>query len=177
MKKKDLKKLCLMGIAGGMAIVAQPAQASDGILLAGGCGAVPRGNSQTGDNYAPQGSCSGYRSAPQGSYSDYRAAPQGSCGGYRTAPQGSCGGYRPVETSYQAPQGSCGGFRQDNPSNIQGGNYNNQNRNTQTANTNVAPAPVRGTDSPAGSSKDFPSSMTPAQSMNPVNNSNINTTK
>lgn len=171
MKKKDLKKLCLMGIAGGMAIVAQPAQASDGILLAGGCGAVPRGNSQTVDNYAPQGSCGGYRSAPQGSYSDYRAVPQG-----------SCGGYRPVETSYQAPQGSCGGFRQDNPSYVQGANYNNQNRNTQTANTqmapaantNIAPAPVRGTDSPAGSSKDFPSSMTPAQSMNPVNNSNIN---
>ncbi len=179
MKKNDLKKLCLLGLTCGASLAAQSsANSSEVVLAGGGCGGFsPRSYSQTSDNYIPSHSCGGQGSS--GGY--YAPAPQSSCGGqalpqgaYAPAPQGSC-------ASARAPQGSCAGARPA-PGYNQGEIRNSQGQgqggwySQDTATRNFDSQNQQwGQNAPnAGSSKNFPSTMNPAQNnMNPINNQNL----
>lgn len=120
--KNNFKKLALLGIAGGTAIVSPGAvEATDlnpsELLAFGSC--------KHGQGC---GGLQAYRSVPSQGANYYTNQPQGSCGGtaYYPAqqqtyyqPQGSCGGnsyypaqqqaYYPQQQTYYQPQGSCGG--------------------------------------------------------------------
>lgn len=177
MKKKDFKKLCLLGLTCGASLAAQgSANAAEGVMLAGSCGGSSPRSFPTSSNYAPSHGCNG-----QAMTSGY--APSHSCGGqampsgYAPAPQHGCNGQ-----SYYvapAPQGSCGA--QSRPqghgcSAVQAqGNFNRPQDTAQRDNSQWGQGAPN-----AGNSKNFPSSMTPAQSNNPINNQNMqnpNTTK
>lgn len=122
MKKRDLKKLALLGITGGIMMVSQSVQADlteeTGNLLAfNGCGGK-HGCGNVADNYAPSHGCGG-------------SSPSHSCGGSSgqsysgSTPSHGCGGASP-QTQYSAGCGGkhgCGGSVADNysPSHSCGG--------------------------------------------------------
>lgn len=187
MNKKDLKKLCLLGLTCGASLAAQgSANASEGVMLAGGCGGFSsRGNPQVSDNYIPSGGASYYAPShgcsSQGPSAGYYApAPQAGCNGQYSA-GGYQGGYPQggyVQGGYTQGGYTQGGYTQDSyqPTDnrqLQGGFYSqdtaNRNMNHQFQNQQW------GQNAPnAGSSKNFPSTMNPAQNTsNPINNQNL----
>lgn len=173
MNKKDLKKLCLLGLACGATLAAQSsANAAEGVTLAGGCGGMssPRSYSQTSDNYAPSHSCAG-QAAPSGYYAP--APVSHSCAG-QAAPNGY---YAPAPASHgcsaYAPQGNNGqrsGEYTQGEIRSNGSYYKQQeiNRNFNSQNQQWGQSEPN-----AGNSRNFPSSMSPAQNSNPINNQNL----
>jgi hypothetical protein len=109
MKKKDLKKLALMGITGGVLTLSQsPLNASEGLttnILAASCGGKTSCGGSTADNNRNQGYNSSEDSSTyynnQGSYSQNQGS--GSNRQPSRQNQGSCSNSRPNSSS----QGSC----------------------------------------------------------------------
>jgi len=189
MNKKDLKKLCLLGLTCGATLAAQSsANAAEGVTLAGGCGGMssPRSSSQTSDNYMPSHSCSS-QAAPSGYYapapisgsSSSQSAPRynspsHSCSAYAPAPQGpqsgSCSGQRPAGGYTQGDNRMNAGYTQGDNRMNSGSYYNQQegNRNFNSQNQQWGQSEPN-----AGNSKNFPSTMSPAQGNNPMNNQNL----
>lgn len=180
MNKKDLKKLCLLGLTCGATLAAQSsANAAEGVTLAGGCGGMssPRSYSQSSENYAPSHGCSGqaapggyYAPAPVSSGCASQSAPR-----YTNTPSHSCSAYAPQATQGQYNgQRPAGEYTQGDRNN--GGSFYNQQEGTrmqESRNFNSQNQQWGQSEPNAGSSKNFPSSMSPAQSNNPINNQNL----
>lgn len=133
--KNNFKKLALLGIAGGTAIVSPGAvEATDlnpsellafgGCKSSQGCGglqayrSVPSQGSYYYSNQ-PQGSCGGTAYYPQQQQQTYYQ-PQSGCGGTAYYPQQQQAYYPQQQQTYYQPQGSCGGFQYQQQSNYSG---------------------------------------------------------